>query len=77
MGDLTALPTERTAGGLCAHDIGSTILFRHKGARHSLKLAAVHHDTGTEGQPVTYIANAAGVSHILPSDTPVTQHPHH
>lgn len=71
MANLSALPSKRTAGGLCADDIGTQISFRHNGQRHTLTLAAVHHDTGTEGQPVTYIANERGVSHMLPSATPV------
>jgi len=68
--DVRSLPSIRTVGGLSASDIGTQIAFTHHGVRHTLTLAAVHHDTGTEGQPVTYIANVQGVSHMLPSDTP-------
>lgn len=68
---IQSLPTARVVGGLCADDIGTQITFTSHGKRHTLRIAAVHHDTGTEGRPVTYIANERGDSHMLASDTPI------
>lgn len=70
MDTLTSLPSERIAGGLCADDLGTTVAFTDPAddKRHGLTLAVIHHEIGTHGQPITYLANARGDSFMLPSD---------
>jgi hypothetical protein len=73
MDTITSLPSERIAGGLCADDLGQTVSFTDPSddKRHGVTLAVIHHETGTHGQPITYLANARGDSFMLPSDCPI------
>lgn len=73
MDSITSLPSERTAGGLCADDLGQTVTFTDPAddARHQLVLTVIHHEFGTHGQPITYLANTEGDSFMLPAGCPV------
>jgi hypothetical protein len=73
MDSITSLPSERTAGGLCADDLGKIATFTDPAdaARHELVLSVIHHEIGTHGQPITYLANTDGDSFMLPADCPV------